>query len=424
MEIRPVSYVDRLIELLRLLAWGWPAMSLLAACAAVLAAVVLLRRRAQPVAGLVAAYAASVLLMRLLEIAGTFSFQPRRILPLAGAAAVLVPFALWCWVRPGWRRAALSAALLVTLVTAFALKDAMNPIQDARKLWAERWLFRWLQASEALVRERGLYTDERTCKILEAMSGFRDLPEQGIHILAGPAGDEHAYYGARPARYEEGGFFFENVRYVDWLMPRSVDEPSFEIYRAIPGSWRLQAVVPHPLTTASNAALYEIASGAPPAAGTTRWDWRYEGLGEGARAARARDEAPLFVEIDPGGGGGPVTVIGGAGTAIEESAPGGILCGTGEALTLTWSVAIDPTTRAGASSVALLRVLGLDAAGRATDLYARTYRLYYPDQELRAYMVPAHDLSGLRIQLELRTAGRFELADPLLRRYPHLPFGG
>ncbi len=430
MEIRPLSYVDRLIELLRLLAWGWPAMSLLAACAAVLAAAVLLLRRRQPVAAMVAAYAASVGLMRLLEIAGTFSFQPRRILPLAGAASVLVPFALWCWVRPGWRRAALSAAFLATLVTAFALKDAMNPVRDASKLRAERWLFRWLQENEALVRERGLYTDERTCKILEAMSGFRDHAGQGIRILAGQAGDEHAYYGARPARYEEGGFFFENVRYVDWLMPRSVDEPSFEIYRSIPASWRLQAVVPHPLTTASNAALYEIASGSPPPADPTRWAWRYAGLGEGARASRAHDEAPLTVEIDPGGG--PVTVIGGAGTAIEETAPGGTLCGAGEALTLTWRVAIDPAAgattgvrpREGASSVALLRVHGIDAAGGATDLYVRTYRLYYPDQELRAYMVPAQDLAGLRIQIELRTAGRFDLDDPLLRRYSSLPFGG
>jgi hypothetical protein len=184
------------------------------------------------------------------------------------------------------------------------------------------------------------------------------------------------------------------------------------------------------LTTASNAALYEIASGNPPPTDPTRWVWRYEGLSEGARASRPDDGSPLTVEIDPGGG--PVTVIGGAGTAIEGNAPGGILCGAGEAMTLTWRVAAEPFGRAPAevrpsartSSIAQLRVRGFDAAGHATDLYMRTYRLYYPDQELRAYMVPANDLTGLRIQLELRTAGRFELADPLLRRYPHLPFGG
>ncbi len=237
--------------------------TLVAVAAALLALIVFRRHRSTL---LIVCYAFGIMLMRVPELTKTYSYQPRRLLPLVGCGAILIAILLCRWRRPRSSTIPLIGAVLVTLL-AFGLVqyDGHCINNDNYKLAPERWLYNWTRDHADQLPQHPLYTDERTAETIYALHGFADMGKLGIFLLPSPVADDRTQpVGRRPAEYQPGGYYFENPRVMDWLHPYVFnDDWARRTWTAIPDNWTIDSVVAHRLSPGYNAALFHIPDATP-----------------------------------------------------------------------------------------------------------------------------------------------------------------
>lgn len=405
---------------------------------------------------LILLYFACVLGMRLPELTQTFSYQPRRLLPLAGCTAVLLACLLARWAarrrRDRWLAIVVGAAILVTQAGLLAAFDARQTLDASAKLSAERWAFQWIRTHAAEVRQKGLYVDHRTYKILSAFSGFDDLKSRGVHLFASSEPDSYATYGQRDAAYRDGAYFLENVRLLEWLLPYSYDESWFEVYAELPRAWTLEGLAPAPADGSPNAALFRIRhDGSTPVGETATPTVRPRLLdafstspSTSTRSARGRmfggwyvwgaDESLVVrqrtapegvadgLSLEFKRGRGPQLSSGGT---ITKPPPSQLMCREGEYIMVRMPIQVDRAALAKTWATCKFRVLGYDKTGQRVDLYRNRGlgRLYFARQELRAYIRLPQDIYGIRIYLKLVDPGNYELDNPRLELYQTLQYG-
>ncbi len=454
-----VAFGERITEWLARVAAELPSFSLVAIAGIASACVLLLRPRRQPGLSLVTSYLFCLLAMRLLELTETYSYQPRRLLPLAGCAAILSTSLLWRQRdgTPTRHAVRLGVALLGFQVGLFALFDAAEISRDRAKLAAERWVFNWARTHADEVSARGLYLDQRTFKVLTALGGFDDLRRREIHLYASDVPESYPSYGLRHERYRHGAFFFENIRVLEWLLPYAHLEPWYSIYAELPADWELLDVAPPLRDGSCGGALYRIRSNDPlenakpsravgdtgqtaaeaPAVvdpfttphGAAAWDerenvycgWYVWGAEENVAVTRPEhaDDGPCTLRLDLAAGpavqlcsGGPVT----------RPPSARLICREGEYLAIRFPLGVDRASIPGDWANYSFRVIGYDEKGDRLNLHRSAMgRLYFERQTLRAYVRVPADLYGLRVYLKLSTPGSYRVEQPAIDHYPRLP---
>ena len=238
---------------------------------------------------------AVALLARIPELASTFSYQPRRYLPLVTAACILVPLAIshvWPRLRSLPRWASPLAGFAVALL--FGLYAYLNLASDwassrniADKLRIERNLVAWARQYPQLIKPTApLYTDSRTARILsfigaqspisgalETYPFYWKATEQGVLKLVPPLFVRHVSVlehgsggtmsSAVPAKSDlRGGFWVVNPRLVIWLARKGATDLE-EYVVDVPETWCFVASPPAPERSQAGF-IYEIPRGAEP----------------------------------------------------------------------------------------------------------------------------------------------------------------
>lgn len=205
---------------------------------------------------LVAMYVMVSALTRLVEATQTYCYQPRRWLPLIGGTALLLGLLLYHGRRHRWLAVTLSLVLLGPYVYYSLDRDIEVVVRAGEGAVIERIVHQWTQDNAGLIRERGLHTDVRTCKVLYVLGGLQPLAERGIYAtdFCAPA------LGSCPLdRPTEGAFYFESARWAT-RNPLSYEPDPNALSRppVIPRAWELAAVFEYPGRPWLNAALYKI----------------------------------------------------------------------------------------------------------------------------------------------------------------------
>ena len=246
---------------------------------------VFVRMRQGPIRLVIIVFAVA-LAFRVPELTSTFSFQPRRYLPMVTAACILIPLAasqIWPYVmlRPKWARALTGAAMALVLGLFVYLTfndDWTTAALNANKLRVEKELVTWTERHTQLLTPRTpLYTDRRTARILNFLGGS-NIPLGALDTypfhweltgekLLKPVppnfslGVSSAPSHVVPTKADmEGGFWAINPRVVKWLaQPPRLDHVGLDVYAAdIPETWCFLSVLGG--ETATPGALFEIPS--------------------------------------------------------------------------------------------------------------------------------------------------------------------
>jgi hypothetical protein len=136
------------------------------------------------------------IIFRIPEFMKTYSFQPRRLLPLTALGPVIASAALWC-ARPQHIGRAARFILPIVIGFAMAISTALILLGMERpylrslqhKLAAEREMWSWIKNHEAEVEREGFFADHRTLRTANALSGFA-LGTRNVHTYP-------AYWGVR-----------------------------------------------------------------------------------------------------------------------------------------------------------------------------------------------------------------------------------
>jgi hypothetical protein len=206
-------------------------------------------------------------IFRVPEFMKTYSFQPRRLLPLAALGPVMTLVALW-YVSPRrirWAARSIfpmvigfAMVILVTLVLFGIEKPYLRSLQY--KLAVEREMWSWIKNHEAEVESKGFFADHRTLRTVNALSGFA-LGTRNVHTYP-------AYWGGkdgnivepRPPLYTvsfwsiqkggtvvdlntlDQGYWGVNPRIVRWFRSKRTMTWLEKSVRDIPEHWGLQKV--------------------------------------------------------------------------------------------------------------------------------------------------------------------------------------
>ena len=395
--------------------------------------------------------------LRIVEFTRTFSYQPRRLLPFVAGAAVLGAFALH---KLRWRRVAavLGVAFLAAQSIMLFAGDAEKMHRYAAQLGPERWLHKWSLRNEEAVRENGLYIDSRTFSAVKVMGGHRDLEALGFRQYTKTAMNAPGpMTSVEPEPvYTDNSFFFENTRTIkvgQMHAPhrRKVYAGAFS---EIPPAWRLEAIVGNRTTSAWNCALYRVRAASPPTRPAADREIHIDFAGENdvkrdrihgwyVRWARFQEQAkpekpkepPLsfaWEKIDQTDGtsrlairfrkGKALSLVSGAAN-ISTVPPKDLICKAGRIIVACFPLRkIETETKRDWANVKLW-IIGYDQTGKRHKLLADRRRLYYSRQELRGYVIPKFDVYGLRVMVQLKDPGRYELEPIKIDVYDTLPSG-
>ena len=439
---QPLPHLERFLGWLRRVGETLPAFAALAVIGVPLAIVAAVRSRNKPGVLLVALYVLCVAAVRLLELTQTYSYQPRRLLPLAGAAAILLAPVVCAWRRPRWPSPTIAIVLLSGYSGALVGFDYHSVWGAGRRLTAERWIHDWARRNADLVRERELYVDYRTYKALYVLHGLRPLGEFGIYPYAGNP-QVCQDFGWRPATFREGALFFENPRLLDFLLTYDHENTFFQTRRNLPASWRLMAIIPSPLSPSWNAALYQIRGAAEgDAAAPSEAD---PTLASALRFAGASDESTgehcgWYLYPSPGGRLTAIQAADGS-TVMRvqagESEPLRMISGRGglsrppsspnrpdSSAYYTLRVPIQLIESADAPAPPHIKVyaLGYTAAGERRRLATRALRVTPQLEETALTFEAAPEVVSLRVMLQFDPQAAYELHPLTLEPVDSLPF--
>ncbi len=428
---REISWIERLTDFSFHFARKQPSFVIITGLGLIATFILSWRKRRDVAILLVCVYAITVFMMRIPELTQTYSYQPRRLVPLAGPTAILMAVFLDQFRRQRMARVTAAYLLLLLQFVTLVKFDVSVIRRDASRIDVERQLHAWMRADPELVRKRKLYVDDRTYMILYLLIGSSNLEQQGLLCwnnrapLGGPLTE---------GLISPGAFYFENCRLLNWLAPYRHREKGFEKYFAdIPPSWNLIAIFQHPLAPSYNGALYEVCDDQGAVDERTSPFLARLDQALGLRG-RHRPEKGMhhgwYVNDDavdarmspiPSEGGHPglaidfrkgtrLTLVSGGG--ITKAPPKTLICAANERFALTIPVEVDLRSIAAKWTDCTVKVVGYKASGPRKIIYARKYRLFYPEQTLRAYVAPEFDLYGIRVMIELADTGRYELHPP------------
>ena len=256
MADRSLPYAARMWSTLRKLYTTMPAFSLVTGLGVVAALTALIRYWRRPGVLLITLYFLSAAALRPYEQLHTYSYQPRRYLPLIGAAAILLALLLPLARRRRWLATSLAVVFLGGYGYLFANGDARTVRISAHPCVTEEWLFDWTKQHADLVRENGLYADHRTCQALYMLHGLKPLSELGI--FCSDQGEDDPFLGPQPTEFREGAFFFDSPRWQDHLIKHDQGTPFLMQALRIPATWPLVMVANHERRKSSNAGMYQI----------------------------------------------------------------------------------------------------------------------------------------------------------------------
>ncbi len=328
----------------------------------------------------------------------------------------------------------------------------------AAQLGPERWLHKWSLRNEEAVRENSLYIDSRTFSAVKVMGGHRDLEALGFRQYTKTAMNAPGpMTSVEPEPvYTDNSFFFENTRTIkvgQMHAPhrRKVYAGAFS---EIPPAWRLEAIVGNRTTSAWNCALYRVRTASPPTRPAADREIHIDFAGENdvkrdrihgwyVRWARLQEqvkpekpkEPPLsfaWEKIDQTDGtsrlairfrkGKALSLVSGAAN-ISTVPPKELICKAGRIIVARFPLRkIETETKRDWANVKLW-IIGYDQTGKRHKLLADRRRLYYSRQELRGYVIPKFDVYGLRVMVQLKDPGRYELEPIKVDVYNTLPSG-
>lgn len=384
--------------------------------------------------------------MRAVELTQTFSYQPRRLLPLVHLAAVAIPVVLVHARATRGLRAAVGLTVLAAIAISLFTSEGPRLQRERHRLSAERWLAAWTARHAEEVRARTLFTDPRTLKVLWTLRGFPDLGALGIRPPPGDRVSDPQVLGSGgvPAEFPAHALLFENPRVLVWLLPRLADDPSFMRLVTLQDGWRLREVVPHATSAALNAALLVRQQSADPArpgmlpvsaahaveaenadtgAGgeampttASGWSVRTEqrtalvGLGDGwVRLGRVGLESGTDAAASSDGTALQMTIDGPLDRALL---PGDLRCVAGTHLLVRV-----PLRAASAQDLRVRAILsGRTARGTRVRLGSAAVPVWLATQELRVYAIAPEDLVALQLVVQIEAASSVEVGPVRVER--------
>ncbi len=441
-EAQPLPHLERFLGWLRRVGETLPAFAALAVIGIPLAIVAAVRSRNKPGVLLVSLYVLCVAAVRFIELTQTYSYQPRRLLPLAGAAAILLAPAVCAWRRPRWLAPTIAIVLLSGYSSGLVGFDYHSVWQAGRRLTAERWIHDWARRNADLVRERELYVDYRTYKALYVLHGLRPLDVLGIFPYCRQAQlcDE---FGWSLATFREGAFFYENPRLLAFLRRYDHGNVFFQTRRNLPASWRLMAIVSSPLSSSWNAALYQIRgaaegdAAAPPDADTAlvsalhfdgpsdeltgeHCGWYLYPHPEGRLTAIQAADGSTVMRVQAGDSEPLGMISGRGGLSRPPSSPNRPDSST--YYTLRVPIQLGESADAPGPSHIKVYVLGYTAAGERQRLATRSLPVTPRREEAAITFEAPPELVSLRVMLQFDPGAAYELRPLALEPVDSLPF--
>ena len=275
------ALAERSADILGSVARDVPWSFALVVAGALAAPVVVLQRRRDPAAWLLAIAMMIFVAMRLVELTQTFGYHPRRLLPGVQLGAILTAVAaaaLLARVRPPLSAGAFALVGLAALP--LVLMDLRYPQKQRSQLFVERGIVAWLQQNRAEAERVGFYADHRTIRIIAALMGYpkqadwletypvywRPIPE-GYEKPKPPIYGRNSRYVTSPELAglvrtnpprPDKGFWSVNPRYVRWVNRISRGQWFAAYATELPQEWSLVTIIPSSDSHDEDGKIYRI----------------------------------------------------------------------------------------------------------------------------------------------------------------------